>query len=131
MKNIKQKEFVKSKDIVIYYIFGTTRTENDAIKEVIYYCVNDKNELFWGHISSESLANSILNMKIAAYAGERKSDKDGYYIENPSLVVLATTEDKLILKTANDPDKDNNLLSLPIFEIYKDKDGKERCKLKK
>lgn len=130
MKNIKQKDFVKSKDIIIYYIFGTTRTD-EAIKEVIYNCVNDKNELLWGHISSESLANSILNMKIAAYAGERKSDKDGYYIENPSLVVLATTEDKLILKTANDPDKDNNLLSLPIYEIYKDKDGKERYRLKK
>ena len=66
-----------------------------------------------------------------AYAGEEGKDNDGRYIKNPSLVVLATNENRLILKTANDPDEDNNLLSLPIYEIYFDSNKKERYKEKK
>lgn len=118
MDNIKVKEFIKTKTVLVCYIYGITKNDDGTIKLVHYYKKDDNSDTIskgykW---SPESFAKSMIKAERIAYAGVIKS-KDGVeFMEDPSLVTIRTNDGKFCLTTASDDSESNNLLNLPGIE---------------
>lgn len=124
MDNIKVKEFIKTKTVLVCYIYGITKNDDGTIKLVHFYRQSlDGDKIIKGnYLTPEMFAKSMIKGERIAYAGVIRN-KDGVeFMEDPSLVTIRTNDGKLCLTTASDDSESNNLLNLPEISEPKKKD---------
>ena len=121
MKDIRVKEFLAKKEVMVCYIYGITKNDDGTLKLVHYYrkSKNGNNVSKGWHCDVSSFADYLINGDRIAYAGIIKVNNGNESMINPSLVTVRTNNDKLILTTASDDTESNNLLNLPEIEQQK------------
>lgn len=117
MDDIKVKDFIKTKTVLVCYIYGITKNDDGTIKLVHFY----RESLAGGKIikgnslSIDNFAKKMIDGNRIAYAGIIKTKNGVELMENPSLVTIRTNDGKLCLTTASDDSESNNLLNLPEY----------------
>lgn len=117
MDDIKVKDFIKTKTVLVCYIYGITKNDDGTIKLVHFYresLAGDKIIKKYS-LSVDNFAKEMIDGNRIAYAGIIKTKNGVELMENPSLVTIRTNDGKLCLTTASDDSESNNLLNLPEY----------------
>lgn len=121
MEDIRVKDFLVKKEVMVCYIYGITKHDDGTIKLVHYYRKSENGDDIskdW-HCGVSEFAEYLINGERIAYAGVIKETNGNETMINPSLVTVRTNNDKPILTTASDDTESNNLLNLPEIEYPK------------
>ena len=118
MKDIKTKDFLTTKEVLVCYIYAVSKNEDGTLSLVYYYRKNKNNSVItkdW-YCGVSEFAKYLIDGERIAYAG-KIAEKDGEKtMINPSLVTVKTIDGKLVLTTASDDTESNNLLNLPLVK---------------
>ena len=115
MKDIKVKEFLPKKEVMVCYIYGIAKNDDGTLKMVYYYRkAKNGDDISKGwHCGVSEFADYLISGERIAYAGAIKVNNGDEIMISPSLVTVRTNDGKLILTTASDDTESNNLLNLP------------------
>lgn len=121
MKDIKVKEFVPTKEVMVCYIYGVTKNSDGTLRLVHYYRKSESGNATtkgW-YCGVSEFANYLINGERIAYAGIIETKNGVETMVNPSLVTVKTDDGKQLLTTASDDSESNNLLNLPEIKETK------------